>query len=135
MINKILLQSNQTINEACHKNCICGNNSITSIEVSIFFSLILSYFCFFVPAFRPCQGRLRRQAFRNIYCYKQKGNLNTRKQMILTFLLRNTSAHNQEIPDHLFCFALEGNEERLTQIHLSRHSDLLVLQLTGFEEF
>lgn len=27
--------------------------------VSIFFSLILSYFCFLVPAFRPCHGRLR----------------------------------------------------------------------------
>lgn len=30
----------------------------TSIGVDIFFSLILSYFCFFVPAFNPCQGRL-----------------------------------------------------------------------------
>lgn len=26
--------------------------------VAIFFSRILSYFCFFVAAFRPCQGRL-----------------------------------------------------------------------------
>lgn len=31
---------------------------VTSIGVDIFFSLILSYFCFFVPAFKPCQGRL-----------------------------------------------------------------------------
>lgn len=31
----------------------------TSIGVSIFFSLILSYFCFLVPAFNPCQGRLK----------------------------------------------------------------------------
>lgn len=31
----------------------------TSAGVSIFFSLILSYFCFFVPALRPCHGRLR----------------------------------------------------------------------------
>jgi len=66
--------------------------------------------------------------------HKNIGNPSEEK-LCHTFLLRNTSAHNQEIPDHLFCFALEGNEERLTQIHLSRHSDLLVLQLTGFEEF
>ena len=31
----------------------------TSIGVETFFSLILSYFCFFVPAFRPCHGRLK----------------------------------------------------------------------------
>lgn len=28
------------------------------------------------------------------------------KDFILTFLLGNTLEHNQEIPDHLFCFAL-----------------------------
>lgn len=32
----------------------------TSIGVDIFFSLILSYFCFFVAALRPCHGRLPR---------------------------------------------------------------------------
>jgi hypothetical protein len=31
----------------------------TSIEVETFFSLIFSYFCFFVPAFSPCHGRLQ----------------------------------------------------------------------------
>ena len=31
----------------------------TSNEVDIFFSLILSYFCLLVPAFSPCQGRLK----------------------------------------------------------------------------
>lgn len=39
----------------------------TSMGVSIFFSLILSYFCFLVPAFNPCQGRLNRHfIFRNV---------------------------------------------------------------------
>lgn len=35
----------------------------TSTGVSIFLSLILSYFCFLVPAFRPCHGRLRQDSF------------------------------------------------------------------------
>ena len=34
---------------------------ITSIGVETFFSLILSYFCFFVPAFNPCHGRLKQR--------------------------------------------------------------------------
>jgi hypothetical protein len=41
---------------------------------------------FFVLASRPCQGRLRRQAFRNIFCHKQKATLNARRQVILNFL-------------------------------------------------
>lgn len=36
---------------------------ITSIGVDIFFSLILSYFCFLVPAFSPCQGRLKKKLY------------------------------------------------------------------------
>ena len=28
------------------------------MDVDIFLSLILSYFCLFVPAFKPCQGKL-----------------------------------------------------------------------------
>ncbi|ESR63908.1 hypothetical protein CICLE_v10010114mg [Citrus x clementina] len=35
-----------------------NKNQHTSIGVDTFFSHILSYFCFFVAAFRPCQGRL-----------------------------------------------------------------------------
>jgi hypothetical protein len=35
-----------------------GTGVCTSMEVAIFFSLIFSYFCFLVPAFNPCQGRL-----------------------------------------------------------------------------
>jgi hypothetical protein len=37
---------------------VMSKRSITSIGVKVFFSLILSYFCFFVPALRPCHGRL-----------------------------------------------------------------------------
>ncbi len=33
----------------------------TSIRVDNFFSHILSYFCFFVAAFKPCQGRLNKE--------------------------------------------------------------------------
>ena len=32
----------------------------TSIEVLTFLSQIFSYFCFLLPALRPCQGRLRK---------------------------------------------------------------------------
>jgi hypothetical protein len=39
--------------------------------------------------------------------HKKIGNPSEEKSCH-TFLLRNTSARNQEIPDHLFCFALEG---------------------------
>jgi hypothetical protein len=65
-----------------------------------------------------------------------------------TFLLRNTSARNQEIPYHLSCFVLKGNQEILTQIHLSRLPDLLrnsvqlidlkfkvKFNVSGFQEF
>jgi len=38
-----------------------STSNYTSIEVDIFFSLILSYFCFLVPAFSPCQGRLEKK--------------------------------------------------------------------------
>ena len=31
--------------------------------VDIFFSLIFSYFCFLVAAFRPCQGREPRRKY------------------------------------------------------------------------
>lgn len=34
----------------------------TSTGVETFFSLILSYFCFLVPAFNPCQGRLTKKS-------------------------------------------------------------------------
>lgn len=41
------------------QSIVISLNRSTSIGVSIFFSAILSYFCFFVPAFSPCQGRLQ----------------------------------------------------------------------------
>lgn len=46
----------------CQFHCHLHGNPLqrTSIGVDIFFSLILSYFCFFVAALRPCQGRLPR---------------------------------------------------------------------------
>ena len=34
-----------------------------SMAVTIFFSLIFSYFCFFVAALRPCHGRLPRRKY------------------------------------------------------------------------
>lgn len=37
----------------------------SSIGVDIFFSLILSYFCRLVAAFRPCQGKLPRRKYMN----------------------------------------------------------------------
>lgn len=39
---------------------LCLASCSTSMGVSIFFSLILSYFCFFVPALSPCHGRLNK---------------------------------------------------------------------------
>ena len=39
----------------------------SSTEVDIFFSLILSYFCFFVAARRPCHGRLPRRKYIMMY--------------------------------------------------------------------
>jgi len=36
----------------------------TSMGVDTFVSLILSYFCFLVPAFSPCQGRLKKENVR-----------------------------------------------------------------------
>ena len=35
------------------------NKKFTSIDVATFLSLIFSYFCFLVPAFKPCHGRLK----------------------------------------------------------------------------
>ena len=39
----------------------------TSIGVDIFFSLIFSYFCFFVAAFRPCHGNEPRRKYIRTY--------------------------------------------------------------------
>lgn len=36
----------------------------TSMGVDTLVSLILSYFCFLVPAFSPCQGRLKKKSVR-----------------------------------------------------------------------
>jgi len=38
--------------------------SNTSMGVDTFVSLILSYFCFLVPALSPCQGRLKKENVR-----------------------------------------------------------------------
>ena len=109
-----------------HRIVPWSKESITSTGVNIFFSLILSYFCFFVPAFRPCHGRLGNSKMKKKRKFKGCTNKTTRnsRELYLTFLLRNTSAHNQEIPDHLSCFVLEGNQQRLIQIHLSKLPDL-----------
>ena len=109
-----------------HRIVPWSKESITSTGVNIFFSLILSYFCFFVPAFKPCQGRLGNSKMKkeNLKSAQIKLQEIIEEKLYLTFLLRNTSAHNQEIPDHLSCFVLEGNQERLIQIHLSRLPDL-----------
>ena len=38
-----------------------------SVVVLVFFSKILSYFCFFVLAFKPCHGKLPRRKYRSTY--------------------------------------------------------------------
>ena len=47
----------------------------TSTGVDIFFSLIFSYFCFFVAAFRPCHGRLPRLKYISTYPKLSKSSL------------------------------------------------------------
>ena len=47
----------------------------TSTGVDIFFSLIFSYFCFFVAAFKPCQGRLPRLKYIKTYPKLSKSSL------------------------------------------------------------
>ncbi len=41
----------------------CARPHPTSMGVLIFFSLIFSYFCFFVAALSPCQGKLPRRKY------------------------------------------------------------------------
>lgn len=43
----------------------------TSMGVDTFFSRILSYFCFFVAAFRPCQGRLNAETKQSVICQRK----------------------------------------------------------------
>lgn len=93
-----------------------GGASITSIDVETFFSLILSYFCFFVPAFSPCQGRLHilksvsRSTMKEELKTNRKRELHKQKKRITgidsTFLLRSTLGHNPVIPNHPFGFVL-----------------------------
>ena len=47
----------------------------TSTGVDIFFSLIFSYFCFFVAAFKPCQGRLPKLKYIKTYPKLSKSSL------------------------------------------------------------
>ena len=42
---------------------LSGGEWRASTGVDIFFSLIFSYFCFLVAAFRPCHGRLPRRKY------------------------------------------------------------------------
>lgn len=75
-------------------HCMKQNTSLslnhTSIEVETFFSLILSYFCFLVPAFNPCQGRLQKYQIRNNRQLKDIRKPNKRCERLITFLLKNT---------------------------------------------
>ena len=79
----------------------------TSIDVETFFSLILSYFCFLFPALSPCQGRLKKD-LKNMstLLIDQPVIICGKGMMIITCLLKSTSAHIQEILNHLFCFVL-----------------------------
>ena len=122
-----------------HRIVPWSKESITSTGVNIFFSLILSYFCFFVPAFRPCHGRLGNSKMKkeNLKSAQIKLQEIIEEKLYLTFLLRNTSAHNQEIQDHPSHFILYWNQERLSHIHISRLADLwmnisIQLQLSDF---
>jgi hypothetical protein len=85
----------------------------TSMGVDSFFSLILSYFCFLVPAFSPCQGRLKIKSTAKgggknnmIKIFKSRRVKIHVYNKYPTFLLRSTWEHNQAIPDHPFCFVL-----------------------------
>ncbi len=93
-------------------NCAKWNKkagACTSIVVDIFFSLIFSYFCFLVPAFNPCQGRLpnpssqvRKNPAPRVTCNVE----GSRRCLLLTCPWESTLAHNQEIPNHLSCSVL-----------------------------
>ena len=72
-VNYIKIQSIEQNKVEKHRN--------TSIGVIIFFSLILSYFCFLVLAFSPCQGRLTEKA--------HKKNIRTEKSKSLTHKRRD----------------------------------------------
>lgn len=78
----------------------------TSAEVSIFFSLILSYFCFLVPALRPCHGRLSIAEKHVKYNIDKIGNMVKYTDSGQTFLLKNIAEDSQQTPDHLSCFVL-----------------------------
>jgi hypothetical protein len=52
-----VMKSSKAVHKT-HQYLGTGYLYTTSIDVDIFLSLILSYFCLFVPAFRPCHGKL-----------------------------------------------------------------------------
>lgn len=109
------------------KNSYIANERNTSMDVETFFSLILSYFCFLVPAFKPCQGRLKRRVCQWYYEREivWKNYIRVGKS---TFLLKNTSEHIQVTPNHPSCFVLvskKGKTMSFDWIKWHKISDLV----------
>lgn len=113
--------------------CPTGDNHNTSMGVSIFFSLILSYFCFLVPAFSPCHGRLRQKQNR-VKDTKKEGSKEYRSDATNHFQPSSQKIHKhitkrfQIISSALFC-----KQHSITLEHNHTNASLQVCKFASLQ--